>query len=82
MNKPKLISTWEELAEETSPTHFLEINIKGCNGMIFPKEDKLNYWDDVYYLSTHTFYGSQYKESTRVLQSFGFNVEIANWDKE
>lgn len=34
------------------------------------------------YLSTHTFYGSQYKYSTKVLQEHGFDVEIDNWDKE
>lgn len=34
------------------------------------------------YLSTHTFYGSQYKYSTKVLQKCGFDVEIDNWDKE
>ncbi len=33
------------------------------------------------YLSTHTFYGSQYKYSTKVLQEHGFDVEIDNWDK-
>lgn len=33
------------------------------------------------YLSTHTFYGSMYEYSTRVLQEHGFDVEIDNWDK-
>ncbi len=33
------------------------------------------------YLSTHTFYGSQYRYSTKVLQEHGFDVEIDNWDK-
>ena len=35
-----------------------------------------------YYLSTHTFYGSEHKRSTKVLQSCGFDIEIDNWDKE
>lgn len=34
------------------------------------------------YLSTHTFYGSQYEYSTKVLQEHGFDIEIDNWDKE
>lgn len=34
------------------------------------------------YLSTHTFYGSNYKYSTKVLQEHGFNIEIDNWDKK
>ena len=34
------------------------------------------------YLSTHTFYGNNYMESTNILQACGFDVEIDNWDKE
>jgi len=34
------------------------------------------------YLSTHTFYGSQYKYSTKILQEHGFEIEIDNWNKE
>ena len=34
------------------------------------------------YLNTHTFYGSNYKYSTEMLQKYGFDVEIDNWDKE
>lgn len=80
-NKPKLISTWEELKKETSPTHTLEIDSEyGC-GWINPKESNEEYWDGRYYLSTHTFYGSQYEYSTMILQKCGFNVEIANWDE-
>ena len=41
-----------------------------------------NYCDHHVYLSTHTFYGSQYKHSTKVLQEHGFDIEIDNWDKE
>lgn len=33
------------------------------------------------YLSTHTFYGSQYEYSTMILQEHGFDVELDNWDK-
>lgn len=78
----KHIETWEELAEEKSPTHILEIDLESCNGWIKPKEEKEDYWEGRHYLSTHTFYGSQYKESTKVLQSCGFNVELANWDEK
>lgn len=42
------------------------------------KEDFFKYH---VYLSTHTFYGSQYEYSTKVLQEHGFDVEIDNWDK-
>ena len=76
----KLISTWKELAECTSETHILEIDVKGGNGWILPKT--VNDWKDEHYLSTHTFYGKNYRESTSLLQLCGFNVQIANWDAE
>jgi hypothetical protein len=73
----KKIYTWEELAECKSATHRLEIDLDACNGWISKKGScgLLSH-----YLSTHTFYGSQYKEATKLLQSCGFDVEIANWD--
>ncbi len=78
----KLISTWDELAQVLeSDTHRLEIG--DCNGWIItknPKSDKFS--DRRKYLSTHTFYGERHKHSTALLQSCGFNVEIANWDSE
>lgn len=40
------------------------------------------WFDDHVYLSTHTFYGSNYKTSTKLLQEHGFDIEIDNWDKE
>lgn len=51
------------------------------------KDDR--YFEHNYYLSTHTFYGKNkdgtgidsYKESTEILQRFGFDVELDNWDK-
>lgn len=78
----KHIESWEELSKEKSPTHILKINLDGCNGWIEPKEPKdENSYEGYYYLSTHTFYGSQYKQSTKILQSCGFNVKLANWDE-
>lgn len=76
----KYIESWEELAKEESPTHILEIDVKGCNGWIRPKDDNEDNCGK-HYLSTHTFYGSEFKHSTKVLQSCGFNVELANWDE-
>ena len=76
---PTLISNWGELAlVPESATHTLDIDVDGCNGWINKKgEDK---GDMGHYLSTHTFYGKQYKRSTALLQKCGFNVRIANWD--
>lgn len=78
----KLIKDWNELREvEDSKTHRLEIG--EYNGWIVaknPKGDKFS--DRKKYLSTHTFYGKQYRNSTKLLQSCGFDVEIANWDED
>lgn len=80
----KLIKNWIELAElKESKTHRLDINVNACNGWIItknPKSDKFS--DKNKYLSTHTFYGLNYKRSTELLQSCGFDVEIDNWDKD
>jgi len=51
--------------------------ICNCEGDIFD-----TYYDNHEYLGTHTFYGTQYKYSTELLQKFGFDVEIDNWDKK
>lgn len=45
-------------------------------------KDIKEWFDHHVYLSTHTFYGSQYKYSTKILQEHGFDIEIDNWDKE
>jgi hypothetical protein len=82
MDKPELISSWEELKEVKSPTHDLDIDLEHCNGWINPKNGDEDSWEGRYYLSTHTFYGSQFKQSTEILQACGFNVELANWDEE
>jgi hypothetical protein len=76
---PRLIKDWAELAAvPESETHRLEIKVEHCNGWIHRKEAP----DDEMpsYLSTHTFYGTNYAYSTERLQACGFNVQLANWD--
>ncbi len=77
----KLIRNWKELAEvPESETHVLEIG--EYNGWVIAKNPASDKFSDRYsYLSTHTFYGEQHKRSTALLQSCGFDVEIANWDE-
>lgn len=81
----KLIKDWGELSK-ISPNDKYKIEVEDCCGWIVPlketNETIKNYFDHHIYLSTHTFYGLHYKESTRILQKFGFDVEIDNWDKE
>jgi cystathionine beta-lyase/cystathionine gamma-synthase len=74
---PKLIKTWDELKECKSDTHILEI--EHCCGWIHPIVPAPV--KDHHYLSTHTFYGGTHEYSTKILQSCGFDVEIANWDE-
>ena len=87
-----LIKHWEELSKipNESATHILEVNVEECNAWLmskFPKpyKRKLSFMRQIkhqdVYLSTHTFYGTHYKQSTKILKACGFNVEIDNWDK-
>ena len=48
-----------------------------CTGQMYH-----DFFDHHVYLSTHTFYGGNYKYSTKVLQQHGFDIEIDNWDKD
>lgn len=88
-----LIKDWEELAKipNESTTHILEVDVERCCGWLRaknrkPYKRKYNYMRQAYhldhYLSTHTFYGSSYRWSTKLLRACGFDVEIDNWDKE
>lgn len=83
----KLIKNWQVLAKvPTTNKYKIVLDEDMCSGWIEPiketKETEDNYFEHHAYLSTHTFYGSQYKYSTKLLQKFGFDVEIDNWDKE
>ncbi len=76
-----LIKDWAELAKvPDSKTHYLEIDVEGCNGWIYEKKPRFER-KLPHYLSTHTFYGSNYQRSTYILRKHGFNVTIDNWDK-
>lgn len=88
-----LIKNWKELSEisNESETHILEVEVNNCCAHLYaknpiPYEESLDYLEQVphldVYLSTHTFYGSNYKQSTEILKACGFDVEIDNWDKE
>lgn len=81
----KLIKNWRELSEiEPNNKYKIEVDIECGYGWIKPivetEETEENYFKHHYYLSTHTFYGSNYEHSTKILQGFGFDVEIDNWD--
>lgn len=77
MGKRALIKSWEELSNCKSDTHYLKVDLEmGC-GWLKSKTDS----EDRVYLSTHSFYGSCYKGTSKILQDAGFDVEIENWDK-
>ena len=74
--EPKFIRSWEELAEVgCSDLYRLEIG----DGAGWIKDES---GDISEYLSTHTFYGRNHEYSTKLLQSYGFNVVLDNWDKK
>jgi hypothetical protein len=85
------IRNWEELANipNESSTHILEVDMRMGHAHLLcknpkPIKKKLSYKRQAYYLdhylSTHTFYGSCYKESEKILHICGFDVKLANWD--
>lgn len=78
----KLIESWEELVGLESDDYYLDINVEKCNGHIMAKEHVKNKGFYNPYLSTHTFYGLNYKHSTILLQEYGFDVQLKNWDGE
>jgi hypothetical protein len=75
---PTFIRHWEDLAKvPESETHRLKIDVEWCNGWIERKDGTHRFGE---YLSTHTFYGSSFLRSTKMLRECGFNVTLANWD--
>ena len=90
----KIIKNWQELSKVPANDKY-KIIVCDCCGWIVPicdEPDKDNdficncpntgdYFNHIY-LSTHTFYGNHYKYSTELLQKYGFDIEIDNWDKE
>ena len=76
--KPEFIRDWVELAKvPPSESYHLSIVPKDGNGWVVHTESG----ESVEYLSTHTFYSKTHGYSTGLLQGYGFNVEIANWDE-
>ena len=74
----RLIKTWEELVGLESDEYYLEIDVDMCNGIICRKSND----EYMEYLSTHTFYGLNYQYSSALLQEYGFDVQLENWDGE
>lgn len=79
----KLIKDWSELIGLESDNYII-VSDTDYSAWIEPKteteETESDYYKHHVYLSTHTFYESQYKASTQLLQSYGFDVELESWD--
>lgn len=80
----KVIKNWKELSEvPPNDKYKIEVDLEFCSGWIRPiketKETQDNYFEHHKYLSTHTFYSEEYEWSSKLLQSFGFNIELDNW---
>lgn len=74
----KKIKDWSDLVGLENENYKIEVNLEGGNGWIKPKNNKDEFG---YYLSTHTFYEMWYEGSTKVLQSYGFDVELESWGR-
>ena len=80
---PKLIKGWEDLVGLETEDYYLDIDLEMCNGHIETKEHAKTNDDYCYtYLSTHTFYGLNYKDSTIEIQEHGVEDQLENWDGE
>jgi hypothetical protein len=81
---PVLISTWEELANAKSETHYIEV-LRGCghvrSKVPVPENSEGIRMNNIY-LSSHTFYEKHYNYVTKLLRNLGFNVQLKNWDGE
>ena len=77
---------FQDLSGLESDKYRIEVDEDGCSGWIVPKEETEETRGDKYlehhkYLSTHTFYkeGNTYQYYTKLLRSFGFNVELVGY---
>lgn len=88
----EFIRDWTELAgiPNESKTHILTVDVRWGNGRLEAKNKKPYNSKESFmrqiqhldvYLSTHTFYGSNYRNSSKILRACGFDVELENWDK-
>ncbi len=72
----KRIKDWNDLVGMENENYKIEVDLRYGSGWIRPKNNKDEFG---YYLSTHTFYEMNYKHSTKVLQNYGFDVELESW---
>jgi hypothetical protein len=78
--QPIAIMGWEDLSKlQPSATHKIEVNVEDCNGWVEPIDNTKRSYANIHYLSTHTFYQNNFKESTAILRKFGFDVQLDNW---
>ena len=74
----KLIRNWNDLVGLESEQYKLDIDTEmGC-GHIVPKDEFSSLHS--HYLSTHTFYGSSYKDYEKLLWRCGFNIKLQPWE--
>lgn len=71
---------WKDLAIATKDNENFELRISLEYGCAELRDKKTGEY--ITYFSTHTFYGRNYKNSSELLQCYGFNVELDNWDAD
>ncbi len=76
----QLIRDWEELSKlPPSETHFLKVDVDGGFGEVYVKDGNSDSLQC--YLSTHTFYKPSHGGTPNILQQFGWDIILDNWDK-
>lgn len=73
----KRIRDFHDLVGLENEQYYVKVGEDRYNGWVLSKNDPKFMW----YLSTHTFYGSQYQKNTKRFQELGFDIELDNWDQ-
>lgn len=73
--EPIRVKDWEELKKLNLENNDVRVDVEEYNGWITDKKNGKG----LFYLSTHTFYESNYSERSKLLGCYGFNVQLENW---
>ena len=79
---PILINNFIDLLNMENDKYYIDVDEDFTSAYIISKVKNADDFGYHEYLSTHTFYGSQYFASTLALRKKGFNVQLKNWDGE
>lgn len=71
----KLCTNWKDLVGLETDDYYIEVDLSMECGWVTSKKTG----NHVLYLNTHAFYKNNYSGYTKMLQEYGFDVELFNW---